>query len=62
VVIFTVMNVRDANKARGQTPSDLVLSNITGPPRMRAPRHIEGRVIREEFHYPLEVVSIESIK
>jgi hypothetical protein len=62
VAVFTVMNVRNSAEARGQSLANLVLANETGTLWLSSSRHIESRVVREEFHDPIKVVLIECIK
>lgn len=62
VAVFTVMNVRDPAESSGQALADLVLANATCTPRFRSPRHVGGRVVRKEFHDPIEIVLVECVK
>jgi hypothetical protein len=59
MAVIAVMNIRDTAEASRQSSTDLILSDVAGTPGIGPPRQIKGRILREELHYPIEIVSIE---
>jgi len=59
--VVGIVNIRQTAKAAGQTLTDGFPAREAGTPGVRPSWSVERAVLREEVHYPVQIVVIESL-